>query len=146
VTPSSTCAALVKSFEGCVLNAYPDPATKADPWTVGFGHTGPEVKRGVVWTLAQAESALTADLARFGRIVANAIGTTPTSQHQFDAMTSLIFNIGPGNFLSSTLLRKHCARDYVGAAEQFLRWNKAAGKVMAGLTKRRAAERELYLS
>jgi GH24 family phage-related lysozyme (muramidase) len=141
---SHACSNLVKQFEGCVLTAYPDPATKADPWTIGVGHTGPEVKRGVVWTQAQADEALDNDLARFDTGVAKLIGTAPTTQAQFDALVSLAFNIGLGNLGSSTLLRLHKAGSFEVAATQFVRWNKAAGRIMNGLTRRRMAEASLY--
>ena len=135
---------LIKKWEGCRLTAYPDPATGGDPWTIGVGHTGPEVKPGVVWTQAQADAALQADLARFARGVWTAISEKETTQNRFDALVSFAFNVGLGNLLSSTLLRKHIAGDYVGAADQFIRWNRAAGKVLAGLTRRREAEAKLY--
>ena len=144
MTPSKACADLVKSFEGCVLKAYPDPATGGDPWTIGVGATGPGIAKGVVWTQEQADDRLMADLARFGRGVWNAIGEKETTQNRFDALVSFAFNVGLGNLLSSTLLRKHVAGDYEGAAAQFIRWNRASGKVMAGLTRRRAAEAAHY--
>lgn len=144
MTPSKACADLVKSFEGCVLKAYPDPATGGDPWTIGVGATGPGIAKGVVWTQEQADDRLMADLARFGRGVWNAIGEKETTQNRFDALVSFAFNVGLGNLLSSTLLRKHVAGDYEGAAAQFIRWNRASGKVMAGLTRRRAAKAALY--
>lgn len=144
MTPSKACADLVKSFEGCVLKAYPDPGSGGDPWTIGVGATGPGIAKGVVWTQQQADDRLMADLARFGRGVWTAMGEKETLQNRFDALVSLAFNIGLGNLTSSTLLRKHVAGDYAGAADQFIRWNKAAGKVMAGLTRRREAEAKLY--
>lgn len=144
MTPSKTCADLVKSFEGCILKAYPDPGTGGDPWTIGVGHTGPEVKPGVVWTQAQADAALETDLARFARGVWNAIGEKETTQNRFDALVSFAFNVGLGNLLNSTLLRMHNKGDYAGAAGQFIRWNKAAGKVLNGLTRRREAEAKMY--
>lgn len=146
MTPSKACADLVKSFEGCVLKAYPDPATGGDPWTIGVGATGPGIAKGVVWTQEQADDRLMADLARFGRGVWNAIGEKETTQNRFDALVGFSFNVGLGNLLNSTLLRMHNKGDYAGAAEQFLRWDKAAGKRMKGLTRRRQAERALYLS
>ncbi len=135
---------LIVEFEGEELAAYPDPATGGDPWTIGVGHTGPEVHRGMTITGAQSKAYLHNDLAKFERAVTTDIGTTPTTQNQFDAMVSLCFNIGPTNLHSSTLLRKHKAQDYAGAQAEFKRWNKANKKVMAGLTRRRAAEAELY--
>jgi len=144
MTPSKACADLVKSFEGCVLKAYPDPGSGGDPWTIGVGATGPGISKGVVWTQQQADDRLMADLARFGRGVWNAIGEKETTQNRFDALVSFAFNVGLGNLLSSTLLRKHVSGDYEGAAEQFGRWSKANGKTMKGLTRRRAAEAALY--
>lgn len=135
---------LIKQFEGCVLKAYPDPATGGDPWTIGYGHTGPEVKKGLVWTQAQANNAIADDVSKFSDGVLKLIGAAPTTQGQFDAMVSLSYNIGLGNLKASTLLRLHKAGDYTGAKAQFVRWNKAAGKVMAGLTRRREAEANLY--
>lgn len=144
MTPSVNCQKLVGQFEGCRLKAYPDPATGGEPITIGYGHTQPGLKLGTVWSQQEADAALMADLARFGRGVWNAIGEKETTQNRFDALVSFSFNVGLGNLLSSTLLRKHVAGDYAGAADQFARWNKAAGKVMTGLTRRRAAEAALY--
>lgn len=144
MTHDEQCTKLVKQFEGCVLKAYPDPGTGGDPWTIGYGHTGPEVKRGVVWTQAQADAALEKDLAHFDAGVSALIGAAPTTQGQFNALVSFAFNVGLGNLKTSTLLRMHKEGDYVGAAGQFQRWNKAAGKVMNGLVKRRTAEARLY--
>jgi len=135
---------LIKSFEGLELKAYPDPATGGDPWTIGYGHTGPEVKPGLVWTQAQANNAIADDVARFSDGVSKLIGAAPTTPGQFDAMVSLAYNIGLGNFKESTLLRLHKEGDHAGAQGQFIRWNKAAGKVIAGLTRRREAEAKLY--
>ncbi|ECI2457664.1 lysozyme [Salmonella enterica subsp. enterica] len=135
---------LIKQFEGCRLNAYPDPATGGAPWTIGYGHTGNDVRPGMVWTQVQADSALISDLAQCERAISRLVKVTLT-QNQFDALVSFVFNVGSGNLQSSTLLRKLNSGDYRGAADEFPRWNKADGKVMAGLTKRRAAERELFL-
>lgn len=137
---------LIKSFEGLELKAYPDPATGGDPWTIGYGHTGPEVKPGLIWTQAQANNAIADDVTRFADGVSKLVGAAPTTGGQFDAMVSLAYNIGLGNFKESTLLRLHKEGDYAGAAGQFIRWNKAAGKVMAGLTRRREAEAKLYVA
>lgn len=135
---------LIKSFEGCKLAAYPDPATGGDPWTIGYGATGPGIKKGVIWTQAEADARFTQDIAKFAAKVSTLIGATPTTQNQFNAMVSLAYNIGTGNFGNSTLLRLHKAKDYAGAADQFGKWNKAAGRVMTGLTRRRAAEAKMY--
>lgn len=141
MSPSEACIALVKEFEGCKLNAYLCPAHVP---TIGFGATGPDVRMGMTWTQAQADARLEVDLNRFAQGVTASIGPHPTTQGQFDAMTAFAFNVGLENFKRSTLLRKHQDGDKVGAALQFARWNKAAGKVLPGLTRRRAAEAALY--
>ncbi len=92
----------------------------------------------------QADSALISDLAQCERAVNRLVKVTLT-QNQFDALVSFVFNVGSGNLQSSTLLRKLNSGDYKGAADEFLRWNKAAGKVMNGLVARRTAEREFFL-
>lgn len=149
--PSADCLKLVQSFEGCerklgngTFAAYPDPATGGAPWTIGWGTTGSDVKKGVVWTQKLCDDRLSKDLGQFSQGVAKAIGRAATTQHQFDAVVSFAYNVGLGNLSKSTLLRKHVAGDHDGAAAEFAKWNKAAGKVMKGLTRRRAAEAALY--
>lgn len=132
---------LIKRFEGLRLKAYPDPATGGEPWTIGIGHTG-GVRPGDVITEARAEQLLRQDVGRFERAVARLCPIT--TQPQFDALVSFAFNVGEGNLESSTLRKLHNAGDYAGAAGQFERWNRAAGKIMTGLTRRRAAEAQLY--
>lgn len=140
---------LIKKFEGFSANAYPDPATGNEPWTIGYGTTiypnGSKVKKGDSASPARAEEYLRHDVAKFESGV-SALLTAPTTQGQFDAMVSLAYNIGLGNFGKSTLLKKHNSRCYTCAADQFRVWNRANGKVMNGLTKRRAAERQVYMS
>lgn len=132
-------------FEQCRLKAYPDPATGGAPYTIGWGDTGPDVKPGLIITQDEADARFAKRLVReFEPGVAGAITKMP-SQAQFDGMVCLAYNIGLGNFRASTLVRKFNAGDFAGAAEQFLVWNKAAGKVMLGLRRRRAAERALFL-
>lgn len=135
---------LIKQFEGYSSKAYPDPSTGGAPWTIGYGTTK-GVKPGMIITAEQAEKMLRDDVAKFESGVSSLI-TAPTTQGQFDAMVSLAYNIGLGNFGKSTLLKKHNARCYTCAADQFRVWNRANGKVMNGLTKRRAAERQVYMS
>ena len=135
---------LIKQFEGYSSKAYPDPATGGAPWTIGYGTTK-GVKPGMVITAQQAEKMLRDYVAKFEGGVSSLV-TAPTTQGQFDAMVSLAYNIGLGNFGKSTLLKKHNARCYTCAADQFRVWNRANGKVMNGLTKRRAAERQVYMS
>ena len=149
--PSQAAFDLIKQFEGYATKtadggckAYPDPASGGDPWTIGYGSTGPDVRPGTIWTQQQAEERLKADVSRFAAAVSDLIGSTPTLQREFDAMVSLAYNIGLGNFGGSTLLRKHKANDKAGAAAEFGKWRMAAGKVMKGLIRRRTAEAALY--
>lgn len=144
--PSPACTMLTAVSESCKLKAYPDPATRGAPYTIGYGHTGPDVKPGLIWTQAQADNALTTDLTAAAKAVADLLGTARTTQGQFDALTDFAFNVGAGNLKSSTLLRKHKAGDHAGAAAEFDKWVYAAGKKMPGLVTRRAREKALYLS
>ena len=141
-TTSEQGRAAIKGYEGIRLTAYPDPGTGGDPWTIGVGHTGTDVHKGLTITVAQADDLLRQDLARFETAV-NRLAPK-TTQPQFDALVSFAFNVGEANLASSTLLKKHNAGDYDGAAAQFALWNKAAGKVLPGLVKRRASEARLY--
>lgn len=142
---SDTGLELIKQFEGCKLVAYPDPASGGDPWTVGYGHTGPEVVPGLVITQEQADKFLRNDLERAERCVNNAVKGNIT-QNQFDALCDFVYNLGCGALGKSTLLRCINSGDDIVAAEEFGKWNRAAGKVMAGLTRRREAERDLFLT
>lgn len=133
----------IKGFEQCRLKAY--MPTEDDVPTIGWGSTGPDVHMGLVWTQEQADARFATDLAHFATSVGMAAGAATQTQGQFDAMVSLAYNIGIAAFRGSTLLRKHIAHDYAAAAEQFLRWDKQAGVVLKGLTRRRQAERRMYL-
>jgi lysozyme len=138
---------LIKSFEGCVLTAYQDVA---GIWTIGYGHTR-GVTAGMVFTQAQADQALADDLLSTENAVNKAVAAaTSTTDNQFAAMVSLTYNIGSGNFASSTVLREHLAGQIQNAANAFLMWNKATIdgvlQVVNGLTNRRTAERTLYLT
>ncbi|MEL5597104.1 lysozyme [Serratia ureilytica] len=135
---------LIKRFEGLSLQAYPDPATGGKPWTIGYGHTT-DVKPGDLITEELANEYLMKDLHIFSLTIKNHVNV-PLTQNQFDALLSLAFNIGHGNFVKSTLLKKLNQMDYVSAADEFLRWKFAAGKLVPGLLNRRLAERELFLS
>ena len=131
--------ALIKEFEGLRLKAYLCPAKV---WTIGYGSTGPHVTPGLVMTEAQADALLQRDLDRFEDAVAKA--APGATQNQFDALTSFCFNVGVGALLKSTLLKMHTARNFDAAANEFLKWDKAGGRALAGLAKRRKAERNLY--
>lgn len=135
---------LIKSSEGLRLTAYPDPATGGEPWTIGYGTTR-GVKPGMKITATQAEEYLKTDVGRFEPELARLV-KVPLTQHQWDALMCFVYNLGSANLASSTLLKLLNAGDYARAADQFPRWNKAAGKEMPGLTKRRAAEQALFLS
>lgn len=133
---------LIKRFEGCKLSAYQD---SVGVWTIGYGHTA-KVKRGDTITQPQAENLLRDDLVVFEAGVFKALHGVSATPNQFAAMVSLAFNIGLGAFGRSSVLKYHrdrAAPETVGRA--FLLWNRAGGKVLAGLTRRREAERALYL-
>lgn len=133
--------ALIREFEGLRLAAYPDPATGGDPWTIGYGHTK-GVKQGDTCTKEQAEEWLRADAQEAAIAVLRAV-VIRLSQSQLDALTSFVFNLGIGNLRKSTLLKKLNAAD-PAAADEFAKWTYAAGKVMPGLVRRRAAEAALF--
>lgn len=107
-------------------------------WTIGVGHTGPEVHEGLVWTDAQVADALKHDVTRFERAVINAV-KVPMVQYQFDALVSFAFNVGEGAMAGSTLIKKMNAGDYEGAALQFDRWH-----IPPEITSRRNGEREQF--
>lgn len=145
--------ALMHSFESCVLKAYPDPGSKnGDPWTIGWGSTGPDIVKGLVWTQAQADARFARDLAKFEDGVNRLLGSAPTSQDQFDALVCLAYNIGldedadtiAEGLGDSSLLRKHKAGDFEGAAKAFASWRFNDGREMKGLVRRRKAEAALY--
>ena len=133
---------LIKKHEGLRLEAY--LPTPNDVWTIGYGHTH-TTKQGQKITEAQAETLLRKDI-KWAEEAVNESVVVPLSQNQFDALVSFVFNVGAGAFGSSTLLRLLNSKDYEGAANQFLRWNKQKGVALKGLTKRREEERKLFLS
>lgn len=130
---------LVRYYEKCRLTAYICPAGKL---TIGWGHTGPDVRPGMKITRQRADELLAADLARFERFV-DAHGGACTS-NQFSALVSFAYNCGEGNFEESTLLRLHRAGKYEAAKQQFYRWIHGGGKVLQGLVERRDDEARLY--
>lgn len=131
---------LIKSFEGLRLKAYLCPAGVP---TIGYGSTL-NVKMGTEITEAEAELLLKRDLARFELGVAELTDPETTTGDQFSAMVSLAFNIGLTAFARSTVLKRHRLGNPVGAGNAFLMWNKAGGRVLPGLMRRREAERRLY--
>lgn len=143
--------ALIKRFEGCArkrsdgrFEAYPDPGTGGDPWTIGWGATGKGIGPGTIWTQAECDARLERDLARFARDVSRALGDTPTSQHQFDALVSFHYNTGAIG--KATLTKLHKRGEFAAAAAEFGKWVNAGGKRLKGLVRRREAEASLYRS
>jgi len=130
---------LIKSFEGLRLTAYRCPA---DIPTIGYGTTA-GVKMGDTITKERAEELLREDVKRFEGYIERLV-KVPLTQGQWDALSSFVYNLGPGALEKSTLLRLLNAGDYSGAAAQFDRWVYASGKKLSGLVKRRAAERALF--
>ncbi len=131
---------IIEKFEGLRLKAYKCPA---GVWTCGVGHTGPDVVEGLVISEDVAEEWLRLDLIS-ADVALDRLVKVPVNPNQRAALLSLIFNIGKTAFATSTLLKLLNTGDYDGAASQFVRWNKAGGVTLAGLTNRRAAERELF--
>lgn len=141
LTYSEAGYSLTEQFEGLSLKAYQDVA---GVWTNGYGNTH-NVVPGSTITLAQANSDLMSNLLG-AEYVVNTVVTVSLTQGQFDALVDFVFNLGSGNFQSSTLLRKINAGDYSGAALEFPKWNHAGGVVVSGLTRRRLAEQALFNS
>ena len=142
--PSEDGLDLIKRYEGYSDRAYPDPGTGSSPWTIGYGHTR-GVRPGMTCTKEQADAWVCEDVESAERAVQDYV-RVPLTQGQFDALVSFIYNVGVHNFNTSTLLRKLNAVDYEGAANEFPRWDHAGGRVLAGLTRRREAERRMFLS
>ncbi|MXP41704.1 glycoside hydrolase family protein [Altererythrobacter soli] len=141
--------AMIKRFEGCAqarpdgrFEAYPDPGTGGVPWTIGWGATGPGIGPGTVWTQAECDARLEADIARHASEVLRALAGATATQGQFDALVSFHYNTGAIG--RATLTRLHREGRHDAAAGEFARWNKAGGRVLHGLSRRRAAEAELY--
>ena len=140
---SATMRMLIKEFEGCWLTGYKDPVGIP---TIGVGHTGlvgnEPVAVGMRITQEQADEILALDLERFEKAVDRLCpGCT---QQQFDALVSFAFNLGEGALSGSTMRKHHMAGNHDAAAREFGKWNHAGGKVLAGLTRRRAAEAAVY--
>lgn len=142
---------LCKPFEGYArrlpdgsCKAYPDPGTGREPWTIGWGSTGPGIGPDTIWTEQQAEEAIAHHLEYF---CIGVVGMSPVLLKQparrLAAIISFAYNCGLGNYRISTLKRRVDAQDWAGAQEEIVKWNKAAGRVMKGLTRRREAESAL---
>lgn len=135
---------LIKSFEGFQARGYRCPA---HVWTIGYGHTGlvhgKRINSDMAITRKVGEELLLEDVSSAVATVNKRV-TVKLNQNEFDALVSFVFNVGGGNFAGSTLLRKLNVGDKKGAANAFLAWNKGGGRVLAGLTRRRQAERKLF--
>lgn len=153
--------AVMHASEKCRLRAYPDPGSelakalragraigphlRGDPWTIGWGDTGPDVVEGLVITQEEADERFARRLAEeFEPGVRRAV-RVPLNQKQFDALVSIFYNSGVAAMSASTLVRLLNAGDVNGAAGQFSRWNRSGGEVMKGLQRRREAERLVFL-
>lgn len=139
-------APIITKYEGFKANAYKDPV---GIWTIGYGHTGSAAYQGNIITPGQAQTLLNADMAEAQKPLK--IFADDLDPYQLAALTSFIFNVGGGAFLRSTLRRKLAAGDTEGAADEFLRWDKATKPngekvTLRGLTIRRAHERDVFLN
>ena len=130
---------LIKHFEGCELEAY---KCAAGVWTIGYGHIKGVTPESAI-TQEQAEQMLVEELNEYEGYI-NDMVTADLNQDQFDAMVSWVYNLGGGNLKASTLLKTLNVGDYNGVPAQIMRWNKAGGKVLEGLTRRRQAEADLF--
>lgn len=131
--------ALIKKFEGCELTAY---QCSAGVWTIGYGHTK-SVTEGMEITNDIANEMLEAEVCEYENYI-NEHVSVPLEQNQFDAMVSWVYNLGPANLVSSTLLKVLNAGDYADVPAQIKRWNKAGGQTLDGLIRRREAESLLF--
>ncbi len=131
--------ALIKKYEGCELNAYVCPAGVL---TIGYGHTK-NVKEGDTITQEEANDMLIGEMCEYEDYV-NGLVKVDLEQYQFDSLCSWVYNLGPTNLITSTLLEVLNNKDYEGVPTQIKRWNKSNGEVLEGLVKRREAEALLF--
>jgi lysozyme len=132
--------ALTEQFEGLRLTPYQD---SVGVWTIGYGHTGPDVHPGLTITQMDAEALLLRDVGDAARSV-NQLVTIPLTQNEFDALVDFVFNLGATAFAGSTLLRDLNAGNLAAAAGEFQKWDHAGGRVLAGLLQRRLGEASLF--
>lgn len=142
LTYSANGLALTEKFEGCRLTAYQD---QVGVWTIGYGHTGPEVVSGLSVTLEQAQALLERDIGKAAGCVNRSVNVRLT-QAEFDALVDFVFNLGAGAFEGSTLLKRLNEGNFTAAAVEFDRWDRAGGAVVAGLLRRRQAETGMFES
>ena len=142
-------ANLIQHFEGCLKKAgshYVPYKCPANVLTIGWGHTnhhGRKFDAATRWTSEECHAAFLEDMEGFEAAVRRLV-KVPLNANRFDALVSFTYNVGEGNLAKSTLLKKVNAGDHAGAAKEFHKWNKAGGKTLAGLTRRRASESLLY--
>lgn len=142
---------LITEFEGFVPNWYPDPAHGWKVPTCCYGHTDAAgdpkyaATKDKKFTKAEGMEILRRDLGKYEDAVKRNV-KVPLNPNQYGALVSFTYNLGEGNLAKSTLVKKLNEGDYAGAAQEFGKWNKAGGKVLAGLTRRREAERQLFLA
>jgi lysozyme len=130
---------LIEQWEGRELQAYKDGG---GVWTIGVGHTA-TAKKGMVIDEAECDRLFDLDLE--DHCIDPLLGDVQTNQDQYDAMSSLAFNIGLTRFANSTVLKRHKMQNYMGAANAFLLWKFDNGRIINGLLRRREAERKLYM-
>ncbi len=139
---------LIKPFEGCakvlpnkLVQAYPDPGTGKEPWTIGYGTTGPHVTENTVWTMEQCEAALDEHIVYFlNGLLKLSPSLANENPRRIAAVLSWVYNCGLGNYRISTFKKRIDAKDWSGAQVECRKWNKANGRVLRGLTVRREAE------
>jgi lysozyme len=141
VTFTEDLVEFVKRWEGLKLEASPDPLVPG-VWDVGYGHKLAGDERPTI-TREQADEMLRSDLAAVAAGVDEAV-TVPLAQNEFDALVSLAYNIGNGALARSTLMRRLNDSDFYSACDEFLRWNRAGGRIVPGLVKRRYAEQAIF--
>ena len=142
--------ALIRKWEDCArrrsdgrFEAYPDPGSATgEPWTIGWGSTGADIGKGLIWTQAQCDARFDRDIARYVNEVRDAVGDVATTQGQFDALVSFHYNTGA--IRKATLTRLHRERRFAEAALEFAKWIYNDGKPLSGLKNRRAEEAALY--
>lgn len=130
---------LTERFEGLVLRVYPDPATGGAPYTAGYGHTGADVRLGMTVTQYMADVWLATDLEQAENTVRRLV-LVELDQDEYDALVDFVYNEGAAHFAGSTMLRLINEGKMHAAADEFEKWDKAGGRVMAGLLRRRQAE------
>ena len=133
---------LIEQFESLKFKAYKDIRGIL---TIGYGHTGSDVTDGLIISKNQAEILLKND-AQVTVQTINRLVKVVLNQNQFDALCSFIFNVGSGNFASSTMLKLINQSNFTDAANEFPKWDKAAGTIVQGLLNRRLKEQELFNS